>query len=215
MRDHASTPARSATPVALRARSGHAAGLGRAAHRIFDIAFGLAAVAATAVFVGIGLLPRTGWYRVETVLSGSMAPTFAPGDLIVVTPEPARDVRVGQVISYSIPVGDHHVETHRIAKILQRGEHPVIRTKGDANNGLDPWTARLSDGTVWRLHTAVPNLGWLVVWLRSPVFHFLSVFLTPLLLALVWLRRIWRDPEPEDLERRGDPPDGASAIRPA
>jgi signal peptidase len=194
MRYQASTPARSATTVALRAHSVHGAGLAQAARRIVDISLGIVVVVATAVFVGIGLLPRTGWYRVETVLSGSMRPTFAPGDLIVVTPEPARAVRVGQVISYSIPVDDHHVETHRVVKILQRGEHPVIRTQGDANNGLDPWTARLSDTTVWRLHTAVPNLGWLIVWLRSPVFHFLTVFLAPLLLALVWLARIWRKP---------------------
>ena len=30
------------------------------------------------LFLAIGVLPRTGWYRIETVLSGSMRPEFAP-----------------------------------------------------------------------------------------------------------------------------------------
>jgi signal peptidase I len=208
----ASTPARSATTVALRAHSGRT--FARVTRRILDLALGAGAVVAVAVFVGLGLLPRTGWYRVETVLSGSMEPTFAPGDLVVVTPEPASEVRVGQVISYSIPVDDHHVETHRIAKILQRGEHPVIRTKGDANNGLDPWTARLSDRTAWRVHAVVPHLGRLIVWMRNPLFHVLTVFLAPLLLALVWLARIWRNPSGGEPEGAEETPDAASSVTP-
>jgi signal peptidase I len=210
MRSNASPAARSATTLALRARSRRT--IGRAARRVLDVALRLAVVVALAVLVGLALLPRTGWYRVETVLSGSMQPTFAPGDLIVVTPEPAGAVGVGQVISYSIPVDDHHVETHRIARILQRGEHPVIRTKGDANNGLDPWTARLSDSTAWRLRATVPNLGWLIVWLRSPVFHFLTVFLAPLLLALVWLGRIWRKPGGGEGQEDEDMLDAAPSV---
>ncbi len=212
MRYQASTTARSAATVALRAHSARTAALARTARRIVDLALGVAAVVAIAVFVGLGLLPRTGWYRVETVLSGSMKPSFVPGDLIVVTPEPARDVRVGQVISYSIPVGDHHVETHRVAMILHRGEHPVIRSKGDANNGLDPWTARLSDSTAWRLHTVVPHLGWLIVWLRNPLVHVLTVFLAPLLLALVWLARIWRNPGGGEAEGAQETPGAAPSV---
>src|SRR6478735_6106005 len=96
-----------------------AARIGWTVRRAFDAAVGLVTLAAMAVFVGIGLLPHTGLYRPETVLSGSMRPAFAPGDLIVVAPEPARDLRVGQMVSYAIPVGDHHVETHRIVKIVQ------------------------------------------------------------------------------------------------
>ncbi len=191
-------------------RSG--ARIGPIVRRAFDAAVGLVTLAAMAVFVGIGLLPHTGWYRPETVLSGSMRPAFAPGDLIVVAPEPSRDLRVGQMISYAIPVGDHHVETHRIVKIVQRGSHPVIRTKGDANDGVDPWTARLDGDTAWTVRAVVPRLGWLVVWLRSPVFHLLTVFAAPFLLALVWLLRIWRVQENAEAEESGD---GAASATPA
>ena len=113
------------------------------------------AVACLALVI-FGLGPRTGLYRTLTVLSGSMQPLFGAGDVVVATPEPARDLRVGQVITYRIPVGDHHVETHRVIRILKHGDDPVIWTKGDANPVRDPWTARLSGSTIWRQRWVIP-----------------------------------------------------------
>jgi signal peptidase I len=143
------------------------------------------------LFLVLGLLPHTGWYHVETVLSGSMRPAFGPGDLVVVTPEPVRDVRVGQVISYHIPVGDKHVQTHRVVRVERGGAHPVIRTKGDANQTADPWAAKLDGRTAWQVRFSVPKLGWAIVWLRGAIPRLLTVFLAPLLLALLALWRIW------------------------
>ena len=148
--------------------------------------------------VGLGLLPRTGWYRPVTVLSGSMRPTFSPGDMVVVTPEPLRDVRVGQIISYRIPVGDHHVQSHRVIKIVRGGANPIVRTKGDANNAPDAWTAKLNGTTAWRVRAVVPKLGWGVFWFRSPLMHSLTVLLAPLLLALLAVAKIWRRPDREE-----------------
>jgi signal peptidase len=144
--------------------------------------------------VFLGLLPNLGWYRTETVLSGSMKPYFSPGDIVVVTPEPTRDVRVGQVISYHIPVGDHHVQSHRVIKVVRGGDRPLVRTKGDANTSPDPWTARLNGGTAWQVRAVVPKAGWAIVWLRTPAIRQLAIFAVPLLLALLGLWRIWRGP---------------------
>jgi signal peptidase len=149
------------------------------------------------LFLAIGVLPRTGWYRIQTVLSGSMRPAFAPGDLIVVTPEPVREVRAGQVITYKIPIGDQHVQTHRIVKVVHGGEHPVVQTKGDANDSIDPWKARLEGTTAWRVRLVAPKLGLLIVWLRSPLIRILTVFGAPFLFAVLGLWRIWRDPDEE------------------
>ncbi|HVD49077.1 MAG TPA: signal peptidase I [Gaiellaceae bacterium] len=146
------------------------------------------------VLVLLGLLPHTGWYRTETVLSGSMKPAFAPGDLIVVRPERLGDVRVGQMISYHIPVGDHHVQTHRVIAVVRRSGKTLVRTKGDANNAADPWLAELHGTTAWRVQGVVPKAGWGIVWLRSPHVRTLAVFGLPLLLALFGLWRIWRAP---------------------
>jgi signal peptidase len=155
--------------------------------------------AALAVFAFLALIPHTGLYRPETVLSGSMKPRFGPGDLVIVTPEPARDVRVGQVISLHIPVGDHHVQTHRVVQVLRGGEHPVIRTKGDANNALDGSTA-------WQVRVVVPKLGWLIVWLRSPWLRLLTVFVAPALFVIIAIRRIWSEPDEDEIERTPDAP---------
>jgi signal peptidase I len=162
-----------------------------------DLLLKLVLGAALAVFLFLALLPHTGLYRPETVLSGSMKPYFSPGDLVIVSPEPARDVRVGQVISYHIPVGDRHVQSHRVVQVVRAGEHPLIRTKGDANEARDPWTARLDGSTAWHVRLVVPKVGFMIVWLRDPLLRLLTVFVAPALFALVALRRIWIEPEQE------------------
>ena len=159
---------------------------------VLELAVRALLVVAVAALLGLGLLPRTGWYRPMTVLSGSMRPAFAPGDMVVVTPEPLRDIRVGQVISYRIPIGDHHVQTHRVIAIVHGGAHPSVRTKGDANAAADPWVARLNGTTAWRVRATLPKLGWVVLWLRTPSIEKLTVLLAPILLALLGLVRIWR-----------------------
>lgn len=167
------------------------------AARLF-LAFALLAL------VFLGLLPNLGWYRTETVLSGSMKPYFSPGDIVVVTPEPTRDVRVGQVISYHIPVGDHHVQSHRVIKVVRGGDNPLVRTKGDANAAPDPWTARLNGGTAWQVRAVVPKAGWAIVWLRTPAIRRFAIFAVPLLLALLGLWRIWQAPDGGEEEEARD-----------
>jgi signal peptidase I len=142
-------------------------------------------------FLTLAVLPRLGLYRPVTVLSGSMRPTFSPGDMVIVTPEPVSAVRVGQVVSYQVPTGIHQVETHRIVKILQGGAHPVIQTQGDANNWPDPWTAKLEGNTAWRMRAVIPHLGYVVNWLRSSTLQRAAILVAPALLALLVLSEIW------------------------
>ena len=175
---------------------------GSALLRVPDLLARAGIALACAALIGLGLLPRTAWYRPVTVLSGSMKPAFSPGDMVVVTPERVSDVRVGQVISYRIPVGDHHVQTHRVIKVVRGGAHPIVKTKGDANNAPDPWTAELHGPTLWRVRAVVPKIGWAVFWLRSPLVHSLTVLAAPLLLALLGILQIWRRPESKEVIER-------------
>jgi signal peptidase len=154
----------------------------------------------------LGLLPNLGWYRTETVLSGSMKPYFSPGDIVVVTPEATRDVRAGQVISYHIPVGDHHVQSHRVIEVVRGGDHPLVRTKGDGNASPDPWTARLNGATAWQVRAVVPKAGWAIVWLRTPAIRRVAIFAVPLLLAILGLLRIWRAPSGSERDETPDAP---------
>jgi signal peptidase len=175
-------------------RSAATAALLSATRRVPALAAQLALVVAFAALVVLGLLPRTGWYRPVTVLSGSMRPAFDPGDMVVVTPEPIRDVRVGQVISYRIPIGDHHVESHRVIQVIRRGGEISVRTKGDANTGPDPWTATLNGTTAWQVRAVLPKIGWAIFWFRTPLMHELTVLLAPLMLALLCVLQIWGRP---------------------
>ena len=79
-------------------------------------------------FLGIG--PRTGLYRTVTVLSGSMRPHIPAGAVLVETPMPGRDPRVGQVVTYAIPVDDHRIVTHRVVGIVSGGRSPGVRDEG-------------------------------------------------------------------------------------
>jgi signal peptidase I len=157
---------------------------------------------ALVLFLAIGVLPRLGLYRPVTVLSGSMRPTFSPGDMVIVVPEPVSSVRVGQVISYQVPTGIHQVETHRIVRILQGGAHPVIQTQGDASNWPDPWTAKLEGNTAWRMVAVIPHLGYVVNWLRGPAVRMAAIIAAPALLALLFLFEVWGDGYSEKRSRR-------------
>jgi signal peptidase len=144
-----------------------------------------------ALFVGLAVLPRLGLYRPLTVLTGSMRPTFDPGDLVIVRPEPVSSVRVGQVISYAVPVGAHQVETHRVIRVLRGGAHPIVQTQGDANNWRDPWTAQLQGDTAWRLTAVIPYGGYAINALRSRTAHLATVVVAPMLLCLLLLAQLW------------------------
>jgi signal peptidase len=149
-------------------------------------------VSSFVAFFFVGILPRTGAYRTLTVLSGSMRPAFAPGDMVVAKPISTDQVKLGDVVVYQIPVGDHHVESHRIVQILERHPNLVVRTKGDANDSADPWTAVLQGDRVWTVRHAVPYVGQAIVWLRSPLQHKLMTFFLPGIVAFLFLRTIWR-----------------------
>jgi signal peptidase len=138
------------------------------------------------------------------VLSGSMRPTLAPGDVVVVTPEPVGDVRPGQVITYAIPVGDHHVETHRVIRVSGRHQRPAVVTKGDANATPDPWVAVLTSPTAWRMRLVIPKAGWLIIWLDRPYVQHASLVAAPVVLAVLWLVAIWR-PRPRKAPPAGMP----------
>lgn len=139
-----------------------------------------------------GLGPHTGRYRTLTVLSASMRPAIPEGSVVFVTPVPPRAIRPGDVITYHIPVDDQRVATHRVVEIVEPGDHPVVRTQGDANAAPDPWLARLETDPAWRVRAVVPKLGYVLSALRASPLRRLLVWGLPLLLMVIWLGEIHR-----------------------
>jgi signal peptidase len=100
-----------------------------------------------------------------------MAPLMPTGSAVITWKTPLRDLHVGSVVAYGIPVGDHHVEMHRVVSVKRVPGGVVIHTKGDANNGRDPWAAKLTGPTFWRVGMDFPKLGWPIVELQKPLFR--------------------------------------------
>lgn len=151
-------------------------------------------VTAMLALVAMGLGPRVAPYRTLTVLTGSMSPAIPAGSVIVVTAIAPKDVRVGDVVTYQAPIPDQRVVTHRVVAVEEPGAHPVLVTKGDRNVGVDPWKARVESDQVWRVRFRVPFVGRILVGLRAGWFRLFSTFVVPLLIALLWVRELWKTP---------------------
>jgi signal peptidase I len=169
--------------------------LRQAARLLSGLLLGLAAFALLAVTVG----PRLLHYRTATMLTASMSPAIHPGDVIIDTPLALSDVRVGQVLTYHIPVDDHRVLSHRVIAVQRPGPGIVnVQTKGDANSAPDPWTATLSGNSVWQVRLVVPKAGTAIRTLRIPLVHTLLTGAVPGL-GLCWLLLgIWRPARPAE-----------------
>jgi signal peptidase len=139
------------------------------------------------------------------MLTGSMAPLINPGDVVVSVKSPTAQLAVGDIITYRIPVEDQRVETHRVVEVSRNSAGAtVIRTKGDANNGPDPWTAVITDDSVYTSTAVVPHLGDAIRTLRSPAARFALVLGAPALVVAIALTSIWR-------RRPAGPPQPAAA----
>ncbi|WP_423184665.1 signal peptidase I [Arthrobacter sp. NyZ413] len=150
-------------------------------------------VAAVAAFLFLAVGPRVLGYQTSTMLTGSMSPLINPGDVVVTVPVPVSELKVGDIITYHIPVQDQRVETHRIVKLDVNSQGTAtVQTKGDANNGADPWTATLATPTVDREIFTIPHLGNAIRALRDPLVLKVLMYGAPAAVVIMLLASIWR-----------------------
>jgi len=195
---------RSAAAVGTSAKAIAAPGTFRhiAAKTMKFLGFSMLATAAL-VFLFLAIGPRILGYQTSTMLTGSMAPLINPGDVVVTVPTPITDIKVGDIITYHIPVEDQRVETHRITEVTTTADGGVaVQTKGDANNGIDPWIATLQGKTVDKQIATIPYVGNAIRALREPLVLNILMYGAPGILVIGMLASIWRrDPSkstPED-----------------
>jgi signal peptidase I len=154
----------------------------------------LAALLGLSIFEGLGA--ARGTWRVVPVLSGSMSPLMPTGSAVLTWKKPIGDLHVGTIVAYAIPVEDHHVEMHRVVSLKRTADGVVFHTKGDANNGVDPWAAVLSDKTFWSVGLDVPMIGYPIVYLQRPLYR-LAATLAAAFGFLLSSRRRQRTGSPE------------------
>jgi signal peptidase len=161
--------------------------LRRVGRRSSGAAFAFVLAAALLVLVPA----LAGWQR-YAIVSGSMTGTYDKGSLVLDDIVPVADLKVGDVITYRPPTGDHLI-THRIAWMGrdQQGRR-LFRTKGDANPVADAWTFRLDQPTQARVRIGVPYVGYALSALGRRDVRMLLIALPALLIATVSLAGLWR-----------------------
>lgn len=196
---HGRRRAESVLPRAGRPAAQAVAAVGRA---VLTVCLVIAAL----LFLFLAVGPRFLNYQTSTMLTGSMAPGINPGDVVVSVLTPVSELSVGDVITYSIPVDDHRIETHRVTGINRDPAGLAsVTTKGDANPGPDPWTAVLSEDYVYTTAGVVPYLGDGIRMLRQPLIQSVLLYGAPALLVVVLLTSIWKKPAKQAM------PDDAAA----
>ena len=118
-------------PVSVRPEAPHARRSpgGRLLGAVVDVA--LLAALALIVFIDGGILGNP-WYKMVSITGGSMEPTIARGDLVVVRPAPST-VEPGMILVMTV---GGQVVTHRVVAVNDDG---TFVTRGDANTVNDAW----------------------------------------------------------------------------
>jgi signal peptidase len=150
-----------------------------------------AVVAVAAVLILAVALPLAFGARPHTVLTGSMEPTIAAGDVVIDARISPLDARVGDVITFRDPEDQSRLITHRVQRIRRSGSHLWFVTQGDANNTIERWRIA-ADGELGRVAYSVPWVGHVAVLAHTPWGLVLLLVVPLLLLAGDELLRIWR-----------------------
>ena len=75
-------------------------------------------------------------YKAYIVLTGSMKPTLNPNDIVIVKKPNKKDIKNGDIVTYTIGNNSSTV-THRIIEIVEQDGEKYYKTKGDNNNSED------------------------------------------------------------------------------
>ena len=149
-----------------------------------NLSTGMVIVAIVFAFLIAGI--RILGFEVFGVLTGSMEPTYPTGSLIYVKDVDPADLRVNDVITFSI--SPNVIATHRIVEIVPDEQYPTIvryRTKGDANKDVD--AALVSAGNIiGKAMFAVPQLGYLASYIQQPPGIYVAILVCGLMIAFVF-----------------------------
>ncbi|MBO0920522.1 signal peptidase I [Cellulomonas sp. zg-ZUI222] len=87
----------------------------------------------------LAVVPRALGGAALTVLTGSMVPTYQPGDVVVVrgVEDAASEVQVGDVVTFQPVSDDPALVTHRVVGKSFTSDGTTFVTRGDANTADD------------------------------------------------------------------------------
>ena len=169
-----------------------------------NLATGLVILAVLLAFFITGI--RIFGLQVYGVLTGSMEPTYPTGSLIYVKRVDQSELRVNDVITFSI--SPNVIATHRIVELVPDENNPSIiryRTKGDANNNVDASLVS-ANNIIGKVQFAVPKLGNLASYIQQPPGLYVALLVCALMIGFVF----YTDSLENKLKNGGQPTAGQS-----
>lgn len=92
-------------------------------------------LAVLALAIALAVVPRLMGGAALTVLTGSMEPTYSPGDMVVSVPQDRYEI--GDVVTYQPVSDDPTLITHRVVAVRELPGGVEYITRGDANGADD------------------------------------------------------------------------------
>ncbi len=129
------------------------------------------------------------------VVSGSMAPNIPVGSIVYSRKQ--TSYQLGDVISFE---NDDKTITHRIAKVIKRGNGIFYQTKGDANNADDS-SLTPSYKVLGREFFFLPYIGYFIMFLKTIPGFLLFIILPGCLFIALEFKKIKKEIEKE-VEKR-------------
>ena len=175
----------------------------RKAANVLGIVLLLALVAPFAVYAAPEIV---GADESFVVLTASMTPAIAPGDVVIVAERDPTAIAEGDVITFARGTSDVPV-THRVIDVVGEGGTLAFETMGDANEGPDPGLVPAAN-LVGAVTLTIPYIGYVIQFAGTRA-GFVALVLLPFgLLAVteVWSILRARDEPEASIPPAGEPP---------
>lgn len=140
---------------------------------------------------------RLAGFKVFTVLSGSMEPTYPTGSLIFVKEVDPFQLQVGDVITFMLD--EETIATHRIVDIVPDEEDSTVirfQTKGDANEAEDAGLVHYKN-VIGTPIFSIPKLGYIMNYVQHPPGTYVALAMVAILLLLMLLPDLLFDTKDE------------------
>lgn len=153
----------------------------------------IAVLLLAAALVGVRLFGYTPF----AVLSPSMTPQYAPGDLIYIKETPLDQIVEGDVITF-VADADSTVVTHRVVEVDRDGRK--FYTQGDANANRDG-NPVLYENVLGVVEFSLPKLGYVSTYVSSETGRY-AAMAGVFVLILLWILPELLRPEEKKVEEK-------------
>jgi len=120
------------------------------------------------------------------VLTASMTPAIAPGDVVIVAERDSTTISTGDVITFTRGTSEVPV-THRVTAVTETGGQLAFETKGDANSDPDASAVR-ADAILGTVILSIPFIGYVIQFTNTPT-GFITLVVVPI--GLLVASELW------------------------